>query len=271
MRGYPIDLRSDEQRVRAARSLLGDFEYSAARAVARLTGERVVIQDDNKAARIPDLRIEHGDGRVGHVEITADIDPKYAEMVSQLRTKGSEHLEIPGRVPAPDLGRVWFVTLSARAKVAELRKTLPVILERSTESDLRKLGITRTSWREAAAGEGAIFLYPEGTEGPSDVTWEQWQGALDHLLRSGRVLGKCRKLHRVSSDEKHLFLGTTYTSPWELHFPLSPECTNTPPAPPAVPGYITHCWIMGAYQLGRCLMWSADDGWIDTRGHWRTE
>ncbi len=271
MRGYPIDLRSDAQRERAARSLLGDFENAAARVVARLTGERVVIQDDNKADRTPDLRIEYQDGRIGFVEVTADLDPRYAEMVSGLRTKGSEHPEIPGRIPAPNLDRVWFLTLSAKANLSRLRKRLPELLANPAEIDLRKFGITHASWREATDGAGEILLYPDGIEGPSEVTWEQWHSALEDLLLSERVLGKCRKLRQASSDERHLFLGTTYTSPWELHFPLSPEFSDTPAAPPVVPEDVTHCWIMSAYLFGRCLVWSADSGWIDTRGHWRTD
>lgn len=40
---------------------LGDFELAAARVVARLTGERVVLQGDNSAPGMVDLRIDNKD------------------------------------------------------------------------------------------------------------------------------------------------------------------------------------------------------------------
>jgi len=52
-RGYPIDLRPQERRKRAAGGAVGDFEGMAARVVARLTGERVIIQDDAAGQQCP--------------------------------------------------------------------------------------------------------------------------------------------------------------------------------------------------------------------------
>jgi hypothetical protein len=58
-RGYPVDLRTDGQRWRAFNGFAGDFEYAAARVIARLTGERVITQDDNSSPGIADIRIEY--------------------------------------------------------------------------------------------------------------------------------------------------------------------------------------------------------------------
>ncbi|MGW0393359.1 hypothetical protein ACWDYJ_21155 [Streptomyces sp. NPDC003042] len=58
-RGYPAGHRSEEQRKKAAADPLGfDFEGAAGRAIARLSGETVVIQDDNSVDGMPDLRID---------------------------------------------------------------------------------------------------------------------------------------------------------------------------------------------------------------------
>jgi hypothetical protein len=59
--GYPDDPRSDELRGRAGARLEGDFEATAGRVVTRLTGERLVIQDDNSRDSMPDIRTRlHG-------------------------------------------------------------------------------------------------------------------------------------------------------------------------------------------------------------------
>jgi hypothetical protein len=60
------------------RSHLGDFEMAAARVVARLTGERVVLQDDNTRPGMPDLRIEFTDRSPAFVEVVTDIDREYS-------------------------------------------------------------------------------------------------------------------------------------------------------------------------------------------------
>src|SRR5690242_7178583 len=87
--GYPIDLRTDSMRSRAERGHLGDFELAAARVVARSTGQRVILQDDNSSPSMVDLRIESDseprNDIVGYVEVVTDIDPPYSELVSAVR------------------------------------------------------------------------------------------------------------------------------------------------------------------------------------------
>src|SRR5262249_43087158 len=73
--GYPIDLRPDGMRMRESHGYAGDFEAMAARVVARLTGERVLIQDDNSVPGMADLRIEYTDRPTAYVEVVSDVDP----------------------------------------------------------------------------------------------------------------------------------------------------------------------------------------------------
>jgi hypothetical protein len=113
--GYPVDSRSHAMRERAARGHLGDFEWAAARVIARLTGERVVIQDDNHARSMTDIRIDYRDRPPGYAEVITDLDREYSAMVRAVR---DHHV-----VPTPGLGRVWWVTVSARARLRTLVAT----------------------------------------------------------------------------------------------------------------------------------------------------
>ena len=54
---------------------VGDFEGMAARVVARLTGERVVIQDDGSKPAMPDIRVDYDDKPAAYVEAVVDADP----------------------------------------------------------------------------------------------------------------------------------------------------------------------------------------------------
>ena len=54
-------------------------------------------------------RIEYADGRLGYVEVVADIEPAYAGTWEHVARRG--HV-----LPAPGLARTWYVTLKAGAK-----------------------------------------------------------------------------------------------------------------------------------------------------------
>lgn len=117
--GYPIDLRPLERRMRAAQRPVGDFEGMAARVVARLTGERVVIQDDGSRPAMPDIRIDYATKPAAYVEAVVDIDTSYAAMDAAI-FKGVQKL------PSD---RIWWAHLSGRSNVNEVRRRLPTLLE----------------------------------------------------------------------------------------------------------------------------------------------
>ena len=59
--GIPADRRLASKRLRDANSTLGDFEFSAARVVARYLGERVELIDDGSSDALVDGRIVYHD------------------------------------------------------------------------------------------------------------------------------------------------------------------------------------------------------------------
>lgn len=293
--GYPIDERSDAQRARAAADIVGDVEYKAARVIARLTGERVYLYDDNSQDGMPDIRIEHHDGRVSYAEVVVDIEHRYAETTSRLRVMGNG---LPREIRVPELDRLWFLGLTGRAKLATLDAQLLTVLHQLEQSgepvqivgghylatsdnpDLRRLhalGVADVSSRPAPAAtdaegdSGRVLMFAAGTSGPAMLDWPAFIDWINDLLLTKTIESKRKKLARTGAPERHLFLGTSYTSSWAGLHPLSLEYIAVPDIPPSLPEEITHLWLMNVQTPGRCLVWYPGLGWRDTRKHWKTE
>jgi hypothetical protein len=146
----------------------GDFEGMAARVVARLTGERVVIQDDGSQPAMPDIRIDYVDQPPACVEAVVDIDPAYAAM-------DAEVWKPPRPIPAD---RVWHVRVSGRSNLKKLRRDLPAILGdlhdlRGPHVDrLARMGVSITGPSEPTPAQpGGIYLLPEGVSGSAIAAW----------------------------------------------------------------------------------------------------
>ncbi|MFD5673008.1 hypothetical protein [Streptomyces sp. NPDC127040] len=188
-RGYPDDRRTEKQRKKAAADPLGfDFEGVAGRVIARLTGETVVIQDDNSVNGMPDLRIEYADGRIAFGEVWGDITRPYAAMSAVLAKRGS-------KLAAPHLNRIWWVRISGRFNHSRGTGELPRLLADLTEAGLTfetvtepgnlvgcphslartasNIGVVGLASRPTVLGEeGAINFVPMGIGGPAEFSWE---------------------------------------------------------------------------------------------------
>lgn len=116
VRGYPVDERGPRATYGPSPGHpFGDFEWKAGRVVARLTGERVVLQDDGSQPGMADIRIDYARRPVGYVEVTVDIEPAYAGMWAELAARGGGGL--PWKAEILNLSRAWQVTLSGPASL----------------------------------------------------------------------------------------------------------------------------------------------------------
>jgi hypothetical protein len=282
--GYPIDLRSDGMRMRDARSYEGDFEYMAARVVARLTGERVVIQDDNSVQSMADVRIEYADRPTAFMEIVSDVDPDYAQL-NQLVFRDQE-------MAAPSLGRIWYITVSKSAKLKSLKRALETFLRRlegagvfleivqpdgslarSSVEELRHLnglGVVQLCSRLPQPDEEPkILLYPQGVGGPAEQDWPAlitWLA--DFLSAPGRADVR-KKLEETGAVERHAFVGLPLGKEWSAFHSLHVQYGGLPDQPPVLPPEVTHVWVW-AQPFGRCIAWFPDRGWFDPQRHWAT-
>jgi hypothetical protein len=282
--GYPIDLRPNGMRMRDFHSYPGDFEYMAARVVARLTGERVVIQDDNSVRGMADLRIEYGGRPTAFVEIVSDIDPAYAQL-NQLVFREQELL-------AHGLDRIWYVTVAKSAKLKSLKPALGAFLRRledasvfleivepdgslarSSVDELRQLdglGVVQLCSRPPQPGEEPkILLYPQGVGGRAEQDWQALNTWLaDFLSAPGRADVR-KKLAATGAAERHAFVGLPLGKEWTAFHSLHGEYGGLPDQPPVLPPEVTHVWVW-AQPFGRCIGWFPDRGWFDPRAHWAT-
>lgn len=285
--GYPVDLRLPAQVAKRAQGPIGDFERSAARVVARLTGARTVLQDDGSHDRMPDIRVEHPDGRLAYVEVWTDVDPDYAAVYSRLMKPKNE---LPLRLAAPASSRVWWVVVSGATNVDCLEAEVGIILtglerrgvtfervgplESHDEPEVKELlshGVVRVSSRLCGPDEqGTILLIPHGISGPPLVAWEPVLDWIAEVTASRNLKDVRTKLSAAGGEERHLFVGVTYSSPSDVFFALKYEERSLPLRGPRLPREITHVWLMPATSPGRCIAWFPDRGWFDVSDHWTT-
>ncbi|MGH3857835.1 MAG: hypothetical protein ACRDR6_30980, partial [Pseudonocardiaceae bacterium] len=77
---------------------------------------------------------------------------------------------------------------------------------------------------------GVILLYPTGIDGPIDVTWQAVLSWVEKALSSDALEDVRRKLSNAG-DERHVFLGITYSTEWSVFFALSDEHDTLPQDP----------------------------------------
>lgn len=285
--GYPIDHRRPAQVAKRAQSPLGDFERDAARVVARLTGARTILQDDGSHDRMPDIRVEYSDGRLAYVEVWTDVDPGYAAVYSRLMRPKNE---LPLKLAEPASSRIWWVIVSGSTNVDRLEAEVGVILTRLERKgvtfervgelasydvpeveQLLSHGVVRVSSRLAPADEqGTVLLLPHGISGRPSITWEPVLKWIAQATASERLKDVRRKLAATGAEERHLFLGITYSSPSDVFFALKYEERSLPHQAPGLPREISHLWLMPASSPGRCIAWFPDRGWFDVSDHWAT-
>jgi hypothetical protein len=266
--GYPIDRRPEEFRKRAAEGLMGDFEGIAGRVLARLTGERVIIQDDGSQPAMPDIRVEYAKKPAAYVEVVVDIDPNYAAMDVEI-TKGARLL------PSD---RIWWVRLSGRANLRRLRHTLPTLLESSLPGQARmeqltKIGVVKVDGPTAPRpGEtGGIHLVRTGVTGSAVPAWSSFMDWIEKFLASDKTSDVRHKLIATGAPERHAFVGASLTTNGDAFFALAENGRpGLPPRDPNLPPEVTHLWVCTVPSIGRCLAWFPGTGWIDVSDHWAT-
>jgi hypothetical protein len=161
---------------------LGDFEWAAARVVARHSGARVTIQDDGSRAAIVDIRIDYADRDPGYVEVGTDIRKEDGATWDWVAGNG----RVPQERPMAALRRDWDVTVS-RGSFKALDKELEPLLLRleaggqtfemarsltsledpdATVTRLIELGVVMLSSRVRAVEPALARLFPDGIGGP---------------------------------------------------------------------------------------------------------
>ncbi len=285
--GYPIDARPGRRVATLQEGPVGDVEYTAGRVIARLTGERVVLQDDGSQEKMPDIRIEYASRPPGYVEVVTDIDSKYAQTWSVLMQR---QRRLPYITPASSLRRDWQVTLSGAthpanvdAEIEELLAGLEgagevfewvatlYMLQSNPHPSVRRLlelGVVMLSSHRSDSG--VISLYPAGIHGSAIHTWEPVLDWIEQTLASSSLADVRTKLAKTNADERHVFIGVSYTSPSDVFFGLTIDNQTLPAMAPRLPPELTHLWMGHVPSIDRCVAWFPDRGWFDPARYWAT-
>ena len=126
------------------------------------------------------------------------------------------------------------------------------------------LGINSVASAPLGDGEaGAIHIIPAGASGLAQLDWLSFLGWIEQFTNCGALADVRSKLAMTGADERHVFIGVSLTTPWEVLYPLHREITDLPSGPPLLPAEITHLWIWGTQLPDRCLAWFPDRGWFD--------
>lgn len=294
--GHPTDIRNPERVARLNNSYLGDFEHTAARVLARWSGNEVVLRDDGSEDGMLDICMRGEGGITGWAEVWTDMDPDDAALRAEIF--GRER-RIPRVWSEPTLERLWFVWPEGRCKLNALRRPLTEIL-----SQMEKAGqfLEPPNWYKGWVGDhlirigqppdavdyivalvglgiGAIHsqapspdqkpgisLYPPAIIGSLDRDWTVFSTWLEGLFSSRRLASHLKKLGQTKSNQRHLFIGLTESSPGDAYFAL--RDLRTLPAQPTLPSEVTHLWVMHTAGRSRCLAWSAGTGWFDPADSW---
>lgn len=133
---------------------------------------------------MPDIRIEYPAKPAAYVEVVVDIESSYAAMDAEI-SKGLRTL------PSD---RIWWVRLSGRSNVKELRRKLPTLLGRLADAtdqgaaqQLTKMGVTVDGPGIPRPGQtGGIHLLPAGIEGSATPAWPslvEWLAGFSHQAK----------------------------------------------------------------------------------------
>jgi hypothetical protein len=238
-----------------------------------------------------DIRIEYPDRSPGYAEVWTDIDEGYAGMYSNLKKVQGQ---LPLELDESTLKRVWFLTISGSGEVRRLSAEAPELLGELERADvvfgdvggisalkshvhpaatrLLGLGVVRLSSRPCEADEsGLVRLYPSGISGSPLISWDAVVNWLSSTLSSIRLEDVRSKLAETRAEERHAFLGATFTSPSDVFFALEDYEESLPARDPDLPPEITHVWLMRAFVPGGCIAWFPDRGWFNPKYHWATD
>lgn len=112
-------------------------------------------------------------------------------------------------------------------------------------------------WDPEKERERPLFLTPGSRGGAVNESLSQFASAVDDVVAQNHVQKRVAKLGRSGYEEQHLFLLMDDTAlPFEVAYPLATR-TVTPPTAPALPGAVTHLWLLVTFAPRAFLVTSS--------------
>lgn len=252
-------------------------EEWARRIVEKELGRDVIINDDNSALGMYDLRIGPPDLPEVAIECIGAVDSIFTETWNIGPARGPLSFAVKGD---------WNVEIVATARVKAVRQNLQRLLKelerqgvynlhvdhRLRRSDAmlfnecESLGITHASCY-SINGSGKVYLNMPGAGGAVDKRGSEVPIWLGEFLRDPAREDVLSKLQRSGAKERHAFVIASYLgTPWPVESYLMYELEHVPSNPPDLPAPVTAAWLVSGFgQKG--LYWDGRT-WriVETRG-----
>lgn len=218
----------------------------------------VVLNDDNSANSIYDLRIGPADAPEMAIECVSAIDPVFAETWNVGPAQEPIQLSIIGD---------WQVVIVKEAKVNRIRQRIERLLQKLESRDiwnvcvdhnlkrydeelfneLKPLGIIR-AYCFRTRGTAKVHLGMRGIGGAVDINGEaitQWIG---EFLRRPKQQDVISKLANSGAVECQVFVPVEFGgAPWPVESYLTGDLEHLPVAEPNLPFPVTGVWIISVF------------------------
>ncbi|HEY0321399.1 MAG TPA: hypothetical protein VGC66_10615 [Pyrinomonadaceae bacterium] len=252
-------------------------EVFARRVVERELKRPVVINDDNSAPGMYDLRVGSADAPEIAIECVGAVDQTYTETWNVGPARGPLHLSVKGD---------WTVEIAPTARVNAVKKGLEQLLKELEERGLYNVYVDyRLEWQDAdlfgkfdslkithalcytQQGAGKVYLGMPGAGGAVDDQGRAVPAWVGEFLRDPSKQDVLSKLQRSGAPERHVFvIASLMGTPWEVESYLIGDLNHLPSKAPDLPPPVTGVWIVpGMGQKG--IRWDGNSWrFFDARG-----
>lgn len=237
-------------------------EVFARRVVERELKRLVVINDDNSAPGMYDLRVGSADAPEMAIECVGAVDQTYTETWNIGPARGPLHLSVKGD---------WTVEIEPKARVNAVKKGLEQLLQELEGHGLYNVYVDyQLEWQDAELfgkfeslkithalcysqqGTGKVYLGMPGTGGAVDDLGRAVPAWVGEFLRDPSKQDVLRKLQRSGAPDRHAFIIVSLMgTPWAVELYLIGDLNHLPSQAPDLPPPVTGVWIVpGMGQKG---------------------
>jgi hypothetical protein len=233
-------------------------EEWARRIVEKEMGRTVLINDDNSAPGMYDLRIGPPDTPEVAIECVGAVDSVFTETWNVGPAEGPLSLAVEGD---------WNVEIAAKAPVKRVRQYLERLLSELESRGVHNLHVDRQlRWSDAALftefqslgithassyrtkGSGKVYLSMPGSGGAVDEKGSEVPQWLGEFLRDPTREDVLSKLQRSGAKDRHAFVISSYGgTPWPVESYLMGEFEYIPSHSPDLPPPVTAAWLVAEF------------------------
>jgi hypothetical protein len=243
-------------------------EELARRIIEKELNRTVVINDDNSAPGMYDLRIGPPDATEMAIECVGAVDPIFTETWNIGPARGPLELSVKGN---------WTVVIAPDASVKAVKKRIEQLIQELEDRGIHNVHVDHwLNWQNTALfdeleslkithaycylmpGTGKVHLGMPGIGGAVDGYGSAVPKWISEFLRAPAQKDVLGKLQRSRAADREVFVIVTFAgATWQVESYLAGELSHLPSQEPDLPAPVTGVWIVsGMGQRG--LRWDGN-------------